>query len=230
MKMKRRDFLKYSSLILPATAAMGMIGPFTNKVFAKDKNAGSFSLSIITDQPSRTIHTIEQAIRNSEYGKSNLQFTEYLLKGRHVGDIAYVKSQTLVDFRKGKDEFSLLLDDSANSLSLPKTLDDPVLLRFSSQQNVLEPGSLNIFRGDVLINQLSLDKDIEHYGIEGLKGHVDIRIKNKYVNIISASCKHKTCMNMEPISKAGENLVCIPNQINLSISGKNLFGVDSITF
>ena len=228
--MKRRDFLKYSSLIFPATAAMGMIGPFTNKVFAASNNSGPFSLSIITDEPSRTIHTIEQAIKNSEYGKSTLQFTEYLLKGRHIGDIAYIKSQTLVDYHKGYDEFSLLLDDSAKSLLFPRTLNDPVLLRFSSQQHVLEPGSLNIFRGDALINQLSLDSDVENYRIEGLKGHVNIRIKNKSVNIVSATCKHKTCMNMEPISKAGENLVCIPNQINLSISGKNLFGVDSITF
>jgi hypothetical protein len=57
--MNRRDFLKYSSLILPATAAIGMIGPLTKKVFAEGKNIGPFSLSVITDQPSRTIHTIE---------------------------------------------------------------------------------------------------------------------------------------------------------------------------
>jgi len=228
--MKRRDFLKYSSLILPATAAIGMIGPLTKKVFAAEKNGGSFSLSVITDQPSRTIHTIEQAIKNSEYGKNTLQFAEYLLDGRHIGDIAYIKSQTIIDYRKGKDDFSLLLGESANSLSLPKVMDNPVLLRFSSEQSMLEPGSLNIFRGDTLINQLSLDDDKELYRIEGLKGHVDIRIKNKSASIISASCKHKTCMNMEAISRSGENLICIPNQINISVAGKSLFGVDSITF
>ncbi len=72
--------------------------------------------------------------------------------------------------------------------------------------------------------------DKELYRIEGLKGHVDIRIKNKSASIISATCKHKTCMNMEAISRPGENLVCIPNQINISIAGKSLLGVDSITF
>ena len=228
--MKRREFLKYSSIIVPATAVMGMINPFNNKVFAKVKNNDSFSLSVITDQPSKTIHTIEQAIKNSVYGKNSLEFTEYQLKGRHIGDIAYVKSQSLIDYRKGTDEFSQLLDDSANSLSLPRALDDPMLLRFSSQQNLIEPGSVNIFRGETLVKQLSLDNDLEHYRIEGLKGHVDIRIKNKSVSITSATCKHKTCMNMEPISKPGENLVCIPNQINISIAGKSSFGVDSITF
>ena len=209
---------------------MGMINPFDNKIFAKVKNSSSFSLSVITDQPSRTIHTIEQAIKNSVYGKNSLEFTEYQLKGRHIGDIAYVKSQSLIDYRKEADEFSLLLDESANSLSLPRPLDDPMLLRFSSQQNLVEPGGVNVFKGQTLIKQLSLDNDLEHYRIEGLKGHVDIRIKDKTVRITSATCKHKTCMNMEPISKPGENLVCIPNQINIAITGKNSFGVDSITF
>lgn len=228
--MKRREFLKYSSLILPATAAIGMVNPFTKKVFASSKNSNSFSLSVITDQPSRTIHIIEQAIKNSEYGKNTLQFTEYQLQGRHVGDIAFVKSQSLIDYHKSVDEFSQLLSDSANSLSLPRDIDDPVLLQFSSQQSMLQPGDVNIFRGNTLINQLSLQNDLGNNRIEGLKGHVDIRIKNKSVNIISATCKHKTCMNMEHISRPGENLICIPNQINITIAGKSSMGVDSITF
>ena len=147
-----------------------------------------------------------------------------------MGDIDYTKAQKLIDYHKGVDEFSLLLDESARSLSLPKILDDPVLLRFSSQQNLGEPGGVNIFRGDALINHLSLDNNNENYRIERLKGHVDIRIKNKSVKIISATCKHKTCMNMEAISRPGENLVCIPNQINITIAGKSSLGVDSITF
>jgi hypothetical protein len=228
--MKRREFLKYGSLILPATAAIGMINPFTKKVFAANKNKDSFSLSVITDQPSRTMHMIEQAIKNSEYGKYNLQFTEYRMKGKHVGDMAYVKSQSLIDYRKDADEFSQLLNHSANSLSLPRVIEDPMLLRFSSQRNLLQPDGVNIFRGNTLIKQLSLHNDLDIYRIKGVKGHVDIRIKDKSVNIISATCKHKTCMNMEPISKAGENLVCIPNQINITIDGKSSLGVDSITF
>ena len=228
--MKRRDFLKYSSLVLPATAAMGMINPFTRKVFAAGKKNDSFSLSVITDQPSRTIHTIEQAIKNTEYGKNTLQFTEYRLKGRHIGDIAYVKSQALIDYHKGIDELSLLLDESANTLSLPRILDDPMLLRFSSEQSMLEANDINILRGNTLIKQLPLSKDIDHYQVEGLKGHVAIKIENKSVRITSATCKHKTCMNMEPISKPGENLICIPNQINIAIAGKSALGVDSITF
>ncbi len=228
--MKRRDFLKYSSLILPASAAMGIINPFTKNVFAAVKNTGSFSLSVITDQPSRTIHSIEQAIKNSEYGKSALQFNEYRLEGRHIGDIAYVKAQKLVDYHKRIDEFSMLLDESANSLSLPRVIENPTLLRFTSQQRVLEPSGIDIFIGDTLLKQVPLERDVDNLRIEGLKGYVDLRIKNKSASIVSATCKHKTCMNMEPISKPGENLVCIPNQINISIAGKNRFGVDSITF
>ncbi|HKB86933.1 MAG TPA: NusG domain II-containing protein [Ignavibacteriaceae bacterium] len=228
--MRRRDFLKYSSLILPASAAIGMINPFTKNIFAAVKNSGSFSLSVITDKPSKTIHMMEQAIKNSEYGSRTLDFTEYRLKGQHIGDIAYVKSQKLVDYHKGSDEFSLLLNDSARVLSLPDPVDDPVLLRFSSQQNPTEAGGINIFRGNTLIKQLPLENDRELYRVEGLKGHIDIRIKNRSVKIVSATCKHKTCMNMDAISRPGENLICVPNQINISIAGKSALGVDSITF
>lgn len=228
--MKRRDFIKYSSLILPGSAALGMLNPFTKNIFAAVKNTKSFSLSVITDQPSGTIHTIEQAIKYSDYGNSTLQFNEYRLQGRHIGDFAYVKARKLIDYRKGSDEFSRLLAESAKSLSLPSAVDNPVLLRFSSLQNIAEPGSVNIFRGDTLIKQLSIDDDKDIFRIEGLKGHVDIRIKNRSVKVISASCRHKTCMDMQPISAPGENLICIPNQVNIVIAGKSSFGVDSITF
>ncbi len=228
--MKRRDFLKYSSIILPASAALGMINPFAKSTFAAVKDAGPFSLSIITNSPSKTIHTIEQAIKYSDYGKSALDFTEYRLQGTHIGDIAFVRGRELIDYHKGTDEFSQLLRESAGSLSLPEVVDNPVLLRFSSRRNSSQPGGINIFRGDTLVKQLSLNQDIDTYHIEGLKGHVDISIKNRSVKVVSASCKHKTCMNMAPISKPGENLVCVPNQVNVSIAGKSSLGVDSITF
>ena len=228
--MKRRKFIKYSSFIIPAAAVIGIGNPFTKNVFAAGNSADQFSISVITNQPSKTIHLIEQAINKSVYGSRALQFTEYRLKGRHVGDIAYIKSQTLIDFRKEQDEFSHILNESANSLSLPATFDDPVLLRFSSQEKLLKPAGVNIFRGDKLINYFSLNNKNKIYRIEGLKGHVDIKIENDTVKIISAACKHKTCMGMEAISKPGENLVCIPNQVSISIAGRSTTGVDSVTF
>lgn len=234
--MKRRDFLKYSSIIIPATAALGTFGTFTNKIYAAGKNqlysgkSSMFSLSVITDEPSRTIHIIEQAIKNSGYGRGDLNFSEYRLEGRHTGDIAYVKSNMLIDYHKGADDFSMMLFESANSLSLPRPLDNPMLLRFASEQDLSSPGLVNVFRGDTLVKQLSLDNDIDHYRVEGLKGHVDLSIKNKSVKIMSSTCRHKTCMTMAPISRPGENLICIPNQINVAIAGKSRNGVDSITF
>ncbi len=63
----------------------------------------------------------------------------------------------------------MLLDESANSLSLPRTMDNPMLLRFSSEQNSLQPSGINIFRGNTLIKQLSLNNDVENYRLKGLK-------------------------------------------------------------
>ncbi len=228
--MKRRAFFKYSSLVLPAAAGLGMAGSLPGKILAATKASESFSLSVITDKPSKTIHMIEQAIKNSRFSKNTLEFDEYNLEGRHIGDIAFLKSDKLIDFRKSNDDFSLLLDESANILSLPRSLDNPVMLKFSSLVENAEADNISIFRGENLVKQLKLNSDVDNYRIEGLKGHVDIRIKDKSVKIISSTCTHKTCMNMNPISRSGENLVCIPNQVSISVSGKNFWGVDAITF
>lgn len=234
--MRRRDFLKYSSLVVPAAAVMGTMGTFTNKIFAAEKSqlfsgkTGMFSLSVITDQPSRTIHLMEQIIKNSRYGSGDLDFSEYKLEGIHTGDIAYVKSGKLIDYHKGTDDFSMMLNESAGSLKLPRSLDNPVMLRFSSQLDLSSPGIVNIFRGDSMIKQLSIDKDVDHYRVEGSKGHVEISIKNKNVKIVSSTCKHKTCMTMGPAARPGDNLICIPNQISVAVAGKNSLGIDSITF
>lgn len=228
--MNRRDFLKYSSLILPGTAAASVLNPFAKNIFAAVKNPEPFSLTVITDQPSKTIHTIEQAIQYSDYGKSTMEFNEYRLEGRHIGDIAYVKARKLIDYRKDIDEFSHLLDLSAKSLSLPDVFDNPTLLRFSSWSDMHEGHSVNIFRGNSLIKKLSIENNKDLYRIDGMKGHVDISINNRSVKVVDASCQHKTCMNMTPISKPGENLICIPNQVNIVITGKSSLGVDSITF
>jgi hypothetical protein len=50
------------------------------------------------------------------------------------------------------------------------------------------------------------------------------------VKIVSASCKHKTCMKLGAISRPGQSLVCIPNRLRVVIEGGNDFGVDGITF
>jgi hypothetical protein len=54
--------------------------------------------------------------------------------------------------------------------------------------------------------------------------------KDHSVRFAEAACAHKTCMNMGRVSQAGQNLVCIPNRIAVTITGTSISGVDSITY
>ncbi|RKY83818.1 NusG domain II-containing protein, partial [candidate division KSB1 bacterium] len=61
-------------------------------------------------------------------------------------------------------------------------------------------------------------------------GTVDIRIQDKKVWVTKSSCPHKICMRMGKISKAGQMIVCVPNQVVITLRSchKNL-NLDVIT-
>jgi hypothetical protein len=56
-----------------------------------------------------------------------------------------------------------------------------------------------------------------------------IQVKNAQISIIEAPCRHKICIKMGKISKAGETLICVPNRIVIQILGNNSNSLDGIT-
>jgi len=81
---------------------------------------------------------------------------------------------------------------------------------------------VNIYYDGVLEKELSLtkDQDFEFY-------ELIIRIKDGKVSVISSNCQDHLCEKTNPISKAGESIICLPNKIVIKISGKS--EVDGIT-
>lgn len=225
--MNRRDFLLRSSLVIPSMALTGL---FSRKAWASNNIAQTFSIDMVTAHPDQAIKQIEQVIKNTALKDQTVKFTEYQLHGTHTSDIAYVKAQQLINFHKTNDKVSNQLRQVAAELSLPKTVENPVVLRFYSDHQNITPTDVHVFSGDVLIKQLPLAQVHDGHRIQGSRGHVDIAIENQTARIISASCKHKTCMTMGAISRPGQNLVCIPNQITVVIAGESTLGIDSLTF
>jgi len=74
---------------------------------------------------------------------------------------------------------------------------------------------------------LSQDRELS---VQGQLGTVDIRIQDKKVWVTKSSCPHKICMRMGKISKAGQMIVCVPNQVVITLRSchKNL-NLDVIT-
>ena len=44
-----------------------------------------------------------------------------------------------------------------------------------------------------------------------------IRIKNGEVDVISSNCSNQVCVNHDPISRAGEQIVCLPHGLVVEI-------------
>ncbi len=228
--MNRRNFLTNTLRFAAGSAAAGAVGLLSGKVFAKEAFQPAFSLDALTGEPDRAIRMIESFLAHSPLKSAKIRFSETPMSGSHVGDLVFVKSQQLIDFRKHDGALSAELREIASALALPRRVEHPVMVRFSSQEPSAAAKNIDVFSGGVLVKQLPIDANRESFRVEGLKGFVDVRIQGKSAKITNASCKHKTCMNLGKISRPGQRLICVPNQITVAIAGQNAFGVDSVSF
>lgn len=225
--MKRRRFLINSS-----TLALGSL------VFPQFLEANNFSqiqvgntlfsLNLVTDQTENAIKLVEKLLQNSNLNFGKITFEEFQLAGNHVSDIALVQNGSLVDFRKGKNLLQNELNKISNLLELPQKVENPKLIKFYNQST--EPEFVDIFSSGILVDKIALDKNLNSRVFKNQKGEIEFEIKNGKAQITEATCKHKTCLKMGKISKAGESLICIPNQISIAISGTKNGLTDSVTF
>lgn len=228
--MDRRSFLKHSSLLV---SGLAVVSPAPSLLFgrpARIKAADDFSLSLITGNPDRAVGAIEDFLRRTELLRETISFSEHPVPGRHVSDIVVQYRNQLVDFHKQKDELAQKIKALSERLELRREVDNPVLLRFYMPQVTARPGIVNILRSNVLVEELPLNEDRAAYEVAGKRGGVTLVIRNRSVRIAGASCKHKTCVKLGSINLPGQSLVCIPNEIRVTIEGKGAGGVDGIAF
>lgn len=55
-----------------------------------------------------------------------------------------------------------------------------------------------------------------------------VSIESGTVTMHSASCKNQVCVEHVPISRTGESIICLPNQVVVTIDGKE-DGFDAVT-
>jgi hypothetical protein len=229
--MDRRTFLQKASFILPGLSVTGMLGVTARKTHAAVISPNSLSLSVVTDMPDKALPLIQKLLDQSELPHKNIHYTEYVLHGSHLADIAYTRSGQLIDFRKTNQPFCVELNKIAARLDLPRSSENPLLAQFSCNVGVQKPSGIRVFKENELIIEKSFPEETEVIHLDGVHGKVVLELgKDKSVHIAETSCAHKTCMAMGSISQAGQNLVCIPNQIAVTLNGTNISDVDSITF
>ncbi len=224
--MNRRKFLYRSTL---AGAGMITAGTFSKNLFAKPTAVNQFSMDVLTDEPEIALHLLEEIIQGIG-SSSKIVFRQRRMAGVFTSDMVYIKNGALVDFRNQNDRVSNRLSEAAETLFLRIPLENPFLLQFHNRAANSAPQKLSVLRENTLIQQIDLKSASDEMKIEGLRGHVELRVKNGAAQILNATCKHKTCMKLGRISHTGESLVCIPNGLKIAIEGENQFGVDSVAY
>ncbi len=71
---------------------------------------------------------------------------------------------------------------------------------------------------------LAKDQTIEING-----GSNILEIKNGYVDMIEANCPDLLCVKQKAISKNGENIICLPNKVVVTIDSSEDSAIDAVT-
>jgi len=87
---------------------------------------------------------------------------------------------------------------------------------------------VEIFHNDQRINQIPLHLDTE-LKLQGTMSELKVIIQDKKVWVQESGCPNKTCMKMGKISKSGQSIICLPNQILIAIKGDHQPKYDSVT-
>ena len=229
--MDRRTFLHRSSLMIPGITLAGMLGVTPWNLVAASAIPKSFSLSVVTDQPEKALVMIQELLKKIKLPDKNIRYTEYMLHGNHIADIAFTRSGQLIDFRADNEKICSDLRNIAARLDMPHSCENPLMAHFSCDAGVQKPEGIRVFKDNQMIVEKSFPDRTERIHLDGSNGEVVLEVtKDHSVRFAKVSCAHKTCMTMGSISQAGQNLVCIPNRVAVTITGTNISGVDSTTF
>jgi hypothetical protein len=197
-----------ASGFIPSVAAQGMASV-----------KGGFSLSIITAYPDKALEMTQSLIQTHFGDQGRVRFTEFVVAGENISEIALVRNSRLVNYKVQSDPLSMELAKMAKRLDILTKVKDPVCLQFTSDEQSGQPEKAQVFRQNVLIEELHLSQNDKVVEVKGLKGPLAIRVNDGAVSVVETSCGHKTCVQMGSVKGAGQSIVCIPNQITIALGG-----------
>lgn len=93
----------------------------------------------------------------------------------------------------------------------------------------LTSDKVTISIGRILYREVPVDQDqiIEVANDDGTR-LLTVRIQNGSVEVVESTCKDHICMDSGPIKHEGQTLVCLPNQVVITLVSTNLKGPDGI--
>ena len=211
--MNRRNFIKTGTLLLslPAIAKITNFG--SPKLFASERTSKNFSIELITDNTENAIPLVEKLI-NEKFASSGLvKYSEYNIDGAQNSDIIYFDNGKLINYKTSSDTVSTKIREISNTLNFPKVVENPQKIRFSSITPSGAASKFLVIHNGTIIEEIAPSVSTRTINIKGTNGNLSLLSKDRRLSVTKSSCKHKTCIESGSISKSGEYLVCIPNEI-----------------
>jgi hypothetical protein len=224
--MDRRNFFRKGLL---AAGSMAFVAPTVlagarNEYSISEK---SFSLSIVTDDASLTIRQMESFLKLHRIDSGSIRYEAHPLTGRQIGDIAFVENGALVDFYTEDSDVGLELRSIAAEQAFPRAVDNPTLLTYRVGKPSSTARTAEIYGDNTHLLSLPVASDLRSHRIDGPHGHITVSVHDRGIQVVDASCRHRTCMEMGHIRNAGSSLACIPGRFTVQLSGSS--SVDGIS-
>jgi hypothetical protein len=213
--MDRRDFLKISGF---ATTGL-FVASSAIKSLAKGTAAKGgvsdiqFSIEALVSDSEKATAKIENFIKNNINTKYTIKYSELPFSSGAMGDMVFIHNNNLVDLIHPKYTLASELADIRKSLSLPNYIENPVRIRFyTDNQGPLK--KVFVAQSGKVISTLPLNKD-EEYTFYGRSGKLVVKSTDSNFAVIRSECKHQICSKMGKIEKPGDYIACIPNEIQI---------------
>ena len=227
--MNRRQFVGGSIL-----AAGGLVA--SNKLFSRNnlnikssgKNYNSIDMEILCDNPGAAYDSLSSFLKMIKV--SIVKIEEHQLIGDYIGDIVLIYNNCLVNYKADNTKYSHLVRNISDDLKLPRKIQNPTLIKAVSNTKNTSPKFVNVFKDNKIIDRLKISENKKDIHVPSDKGELYFSVNNHSVFTTHSSCKHKTCIHIGAISRAGQNIICVPNNIRISLDGYQEQNIDAITF
>ncbi len=211
--MNRRNFIKTGTLLLSIPALAKLSGFGSSKLFAMGTNVKDFSIEIITDKSDKAISLFETLIKQNFTSNGIIKYSEYEMTGSQNSDIVYFNDGKLINYKTGGDKISQKIKSISNDLNCPDIVENPRKIRFYTQSNISSATKFLVIHNGTVIEEIKPAISFRSINIKGTQGNLSVICKDNKLSVTDSSCRHKTCVKSGSISRAGEYLVCIPNEI-----------------
>lgn len=228
--MDRREFLHRSAVIVSGLS-LTPLSSWSASPRTTATDLPLVSLGVVTDRPDAAIRSIQKTLARvlgSCPDAPALRVREFRIPGRHVADVVLTRPSGVVDVWRARGALPHAIRQCTSALHLRRVVEDPTYLEFSVGSVSRGRRRLTITRDQDLIATPEMDRAPRELTVETSLGTVVVHVGGGHARIVSAPCRHQTCVGMGIIDRPGQRVVCVPCRLSLSVFGGGAESIDAV--